>query len=272
MSPEPPTKNQESNPEISIARIGMISAVVVAVCGLLGTLATVLGTAISAYFTTQSARDPLLIPLRATQTAEARAPLPILVETAPPEPTAADPMATAVNTILVRNRLVLPVRLLSSGVLLAELPAGSDVTLMLPVYPGRLDWLVVKETTSSGRGLGDEMAGWFDSVATGQVLEIYRLAGDQEFFYPRITNNTSQDCEKTVNKGWESENATGAVVLAGGEQVGLGYFKLFTNSNVTLVCGEQEYWWGLQPQETADGSFYERVEASSGLVEFTLEP
>jgi len=59
------TENASPNPEISIAKIGLISAIVVA---LLGTL----GTVISAYFSSRAAQAPIVIPLQATQTQEAR--------------------------------------------------------------------------------------------------------------------------------------------------------------------------------------------------------
>jgi len=64
----PTRKNPEKaspNPEISIAKIGLISAIVVA---LLGTL----GTVMSAYFSSRAAQAPIVIPLQATQTQEAR--------------------------------------------------------------------------------------------------------------------------------------------------------------------------------------------------------
>ncbi len=266
MSPDPPPKPQEST-ELRVARIGLISAIVVAICGLLGTLATVLGAAVSGYFSSIAARDPVLIPIQATQTAEALAPLSL-----PTPVVSLEPPVVRAGAVLVQNRLVLPVRIVIAGVLQGEVLPESDATFTLAVSPARLDWETVKETTTSGRGLGDRMAGSLEGIAVGQIVEITRQAGDQEFFYPRITNRLDLDCEATVNKGWENENITGAVVPANSEAIGLGYFKLFTNSNVTMNCGEQEYWWGLQPQETSTDGFYEDVDPLSGLIELTLEP
>lgn len=266
MSTQPPSKPQEST-EIRVARIGLISAIAVAVCGLLGTLATVLGAAISGYFSSQAARDPILIPIQATQTAEAVGLKPVLSPDVSREPGAMQP-----GVVIVQNSLVLPVRIIIGGVLQGEVSAQSDAAFNLAVSPARLDWQVIKETTSSGRGLGDPMSGWLESVTVGEVVEITRLAGDQEFFYPRVSNHLGVECEVIVNKGWESENVTDAVVPANSDDVGLGYFKLFTNSNVSLNCDGKEYWWGLQPQETSTDGFYEDVDPDSGLLELTLDP
>jgi len=51
--------------DISIAKIGLISAITVAIIGLAS-------SALNAYFSSQAAQAPLLIPIQATQTAEAR--------------------------------------------------------------------------------------------------------------------------------------------------------------------------------------------------------
>lgn len=266
MNSKLPSKPDEST-EVRVARIGLISAIVVAVCGLLGTLATVLSTAISGYFSSQAVRDPLLIPIQATQTAEA---LGLIPSTTPA--VSQELPALQQGAVLVQNRLVLPVRVVIAGVLQGEVPAQSEATFNLAASPVRLDWEVVKETTSSGRGLGDLMSASMDGVTAGQVVEITRLAGDQEFFYPRISNRLGVECEVMVNKGWESENVTNAVVPENSDEVGLGYYKLFTNSNVTLNCAEKEYWWGLQPQESATDGFYGDVDPISGLLELSLDP
>jgi hypothetical protein len=58
-----PVKDEKE--QITIAKIGVISAVAVAIIGLIGTIA-------AAYFSSQAAQAPVLIPIQATQTAEAR--------------------------------------------------------------------------------------------------------------------------------------------------------------------------------------------------------
>ena len=269
--------NSSGKTELSIARIGLISALVVAACGLLGTLATVLGTALSSYYASQAARDPVLIPLQATQTAEARQ----ASATGPSVATEGAPMGTvgaptlppqvAPEAFLVQNRLVLPVRFFIDGAYQAEIGALSDLSVPLASGSVNLRWEVVKETTSSGRALGDEMGGDISNIAPGDIVLIDNLVGEQAYFYPRVSNNTAQECEVIVNYGWENENITGALLPAHSPPIGLGYYKLFTNSNLTLDCPQAIHWWGLRPEEVDEG-FFEDVEPGSGLIEFTLQP
>jgi len=255
--------------ELRVARIGLISAVVVATCGLAGTLLTVLGTAISGYFSTRAVQDPLLIPLRATQTAEARLDL----SSAPVAPIAewTPPSSPAPGAFVVANELNLPVRLSINGAPLENLAAGASRSISLGDASARLDWEVVKETTSSGRPIGDDMGGKMEDIHSGEIINIDNLVADQPYFYLYISNHSADDCEVTVNKGWQDENATDAVVPANSDEIGLGYYKLFEDSNVTLDCDGKESWWGLQPGESRDDSFYDLVQPPSGVIYFILE-
>ncbi len=256
-------RNSESSPEIRVARIGLISAIIVAICGLVGTLVTVLGTAISAYFSSQAAQVPVVEPIRATQTAEARLLLPGV---------SGEVTAASGNSFLLKNQLVLPVHVYLNGAYLGDLAAGTDLNYVLPGAPASLRWELAKETTKSGRAIGDDMGATIQGVAAGQVIEITNVVGDQAYFYPTISNQTGEDCEAIFNQGWESENVPDAIVPANSEGIGLGYYKLFSNSNVTLICGGVQHWWGLQPDENGDDSFFDLVEAGPGTVEFTLKP
>lgn len=62
LSPKTQAKNGDT--QVNIAKIGLISAIAVAVVGMIG-------TALSAYLSTQSVKAPILIPIQATQSAEA---------------------------------------------------------------------------------------------------------------------------------------------------------------------------------------------------------
>lgn len=266
-APSPQTDRVKT--EISVARIGLMSAVVVAACGLIGTLMTVFGTAINAYFSSQAVRAPIVIPLNATQTAEARMGKP----TAQPGtglPTAGSETQTV--SLLVDNHLVLPIRIFFDGSLQGEVAARSEGSFPLDHSDVKVEWDLVKETTAGGRKLGPDVSGSFASANPGDLLNVDNVVSEQAYFYPFITNNTEQDCEVIVNKGWKSEVITDAVVPALSKDVGLGYYKLFENSNLTLECGEKEYWWGTLPDETDPDSFLDEVEAGSGVVHFTLDP
>ena len=66
---------KESTTEISVAKIALISAITVAVIGMIG-------TAVNAYFSSQAAQAPIIIPIQATQTAEAARLIPSSATTA----------------------------------------------------------------------------------------------------------------------------------------------------------------------------------------------
>jgi len=64
---KPETDNGKT--QLSVAKIGLISALGVAIVGMVASV-------LSAYFSSQAAQAPILIPIQATQTAEARLTLP----------------------------------------------------------------------------------------------------------------------------------------------------------------------------------------------------
>ena len=70
-APEPRNSNSNRPTEISVAQIGLVGTLVVALISLIGVV-------VNAYFSNQAAQAPLLIAIHATQTAEARL-LPIQV-------------------------------------------------------------------------------------------------------------------------------------------------------------------------------------------------
>jgi hypothetical protein len=116
------------------------------------------------------------------------------------------------------------------------------------------------------------MDGIIKNVTSGDKLVIDNVINDQHYFYPIITNPGSFDCEVTINKGWENEVVTNATVPANTDKVGLGYYRLYTNSNVYLNCGGNEYWWGTLPNRGSPDSFYGVVDQQSGVIVWTLKP
>jgi hypothetical protein len=116
------------------------------------------------------------------------------------------------------------------------------------------------------------MGGTFYAVNFVDQIIIDNVVEDQPYFAPFITNPTGTDCDVTINKGWKSEFVTHAVVSAKTDNVSFGYYELYTNANVTLDCGGQIYWWGLQPDETNGTSFFGDVEKGTGIIDFTLKP
>jgi len=171
----------------------------------------------------------------------------------------------------IDNKLYLPVKIFIDNVYQNDLDSGGYRTYTLNRTPASVTWSVVKQTTVKGSPLGHDMSGTFDNVTGGDELTIDNLIDNQPYFYPIINNTTKKDCDVTINKGWNSEYVTGAVASASSDNVGFGYYKLFTNSNVTLNCAGKSYWWGIQPDDTSGTSFFDEVEKDTGVIYFTLK-
>ena len=263
---------------VQAAKIGLISALIVACCGLLGTALTVTGAALNAYLSSQAAQASVLLTIHATETAEARArmitpAIPTVGAWSTSTGTPATPTPTPGPALcLVKNQLVLPIRVYINGASRGEVAAQSEQSFPLDGEPARLVWEVVKETTVEGRPLGDEMGATIDGVGRGTVIAVSHVVGRQPYFYPIISNRTDHDCEVTINMGWQDENVTNAVVAAKQNDVGLGYFRLYGNSNVILNCGGDLHWWGVRPTEQSGTSFFNDVDPETGTISFTLEP
>jgi hypothetical protein len=205
-------------------------------------------------------------------------------ETLQPRPTATPPILTTntrlpsatpivpAQSITIDNLLNLSVKISINNVPEGDIDARTNKTFLLNDFPVTVQWSVNKWTTLKGDPLGHDMSGIFSDINSGEELTIDNDVDGQYFFYPIITNTTKTDCDVTINKGWKSEYVTNAVVPANSGGVGMGYYKLFTNSNVTLTCGTDVWWWGQQPDSPNDTSFYDDVEKDTGVISFTLKP
>ncbi len=161
-----------------------------------------------------------------------------------PQPGSAPVQSARIGLI---SKLVLPIRISVNGLYRGEVPDRSPLQLPLDSEPAHVAWEIVKETTTEGQPLGDDMGTIVSGIRRGAVITVNNVVGEQTYFYPRISNHTNRDCAVTINQGWKEENVTNVVLPAGQDDIGLGYFRLFTNSNVTLSCGDERYWWGLSP-------------------------
>jgi hypothetical protein len=183
--------------------------------------------------------------------------------------------AVASNTsasISISNKLMLPVNIYVGNSLQGVVKSNSVQAFIFDKYPVSVTWNVVKQTTVKGVPLGHDMGGTFDDVNLGDDISIDNVIADQSYFYPVIDNHTDTDCLVTINKGWQSEFITGASAPAHSDNIGFGYYELYTNSNVTLDCGGKLYWWGQQPDETNGTSFFDQVTTDTGYIDFTLNP
>lgn len=72
--------------------------------------------------------------------------------------------------------------------------------------------------------------------------------GDQRFFYLILYNDSETNCNLIVNDGLESEQKVG-IIRAGQQNVHAGYYRLFSNSNVSLHCDNTITYWGIRDGE-----------------------
>lgn len=224
---------------------------------------------------TQQSSTLAVLAAQATQVAQpAAATAAATAPAAPQVASAAQATPTAAPaggpSIMLSNKLVLPVKIYVGGVYKLDLKPGDLESIALDAVPGSVRWSVVKPTTEKGLPLGADMGGTFNNVKAGDELTIVSKVGAQPYFYPIVSNTSSKDCDVTVDNGWDSETITGLVIPARQEEVALGYYPLYSYSNVTMECGGQFYWWGLRPNAKNQTPIYYEVPKDTGLIRFTM--
>jgi len=210
-----------------------------------------------------------------------QAALPAAATAVPTAPSAGqvEPVAQAAPTagaepgpsVMVSNKLLRPVKIYVGGVYKLDLQPGGFEAVSLGTAPASVRWSVVKQTTAKGLPLGSDMGGTFNNVKAGDELAIVSKVGGQPYFYPIVSNTSSKDCVVTIDNGWTDEILTGVVIPSRQEDFALGYYPLYSYSNVTLECGGQFYWWGLRPNEKNQAPIYYEVAKDSGVIQFTMK-
>ncbi len=195
-----------------------------------------------------------------------------------PSPTAPNPApstppgsAAPGPVVMVSNRLALAVKVYLNSAYILTLEPGNLETLPLESAPADLRWSVIRPTNAKGQPLGSALGGAVRGLKGGDEIAIVNQDGEQPYFYPIVSNTSSKDCKVTIDDGWTSEMATGVAIPARQEGVVLGYYPLYSYSNVTLECGGQFYWWGLRPNEHNRTPIYYEVEKDTGIIEFTMK-
>ncbi len=181
--------------------------------------------------------------------------------------------AAAGPAVTVKNHLALAVKIYLNGAYQLNLDPGGLEAVPLPPGSSQADlrWSVVRSASAAGHPLGQELGSTVLQVKAGSELDIVSQDGAQPYFYPIVSNTSSKDCEVTIDDGWTSESATAIVIPSRQESVALGYYPLYSYSNVTLECGGQFYWWGLRPREKNQTPIYYQVPKDTGVIEFTMK-
>ena len=138
-------------------------------------------------------------------------------------------------TLTVRNLLTLPITVTVNSSQIGTVNAKStrDFTIAAPTTLS-VRWDVIRQTRSDGVPVGDFMGGTFESTVPSptQSYRVDHQVGTSFFFAPRMDNRTGTTWLMGVNMGLVSENRCNCTIAPFANNVLLGYYRLFTNTNV----------------------------------------
>ncbi len=111
-------------------------------------------------------------------------------------------------------------------------------------FPATVKWEMIRDTSAAGLLLGVKLEGVFTkAVEKNSTISIKNIWNGSSYFYPILSNDTDRPCDIAFNDGLLSQ-ANPGVLNPHRKNVTSGYYKWTSNSNVTLVCTDQKYWWG----------------------------
>lgn len=172
-------------------------------------------------------------------------------------------------TIVVNNQLIYPISISIAGQSQGTVPAQSTRQLPnVPLSTTNLSWDLVRPMLGN-TPLGEQMSGVFSFNLTGgatRTLTVDNHVGLTPYFAPLVTNLTSQALLMTVNYGLQSELRCNCVAPVGSSRVHLGYYRLFSNSNMTVFRNSSNYTGSYRYFDT----FANSVTSGSGTIEFTF--
>jgi hypothetical protein len=138
--------------------------------------------------------------------------------------------------ISVTNRLIHSVRLVANGVAFDNIPGATTRNYNVPAVSSFvLEWSLNRPTTTTGTAIGETMGGVFaaETNPTGTIqYDIDNEVGTTVYFAPLITNSAAVGLLMAVNFGFTAEVRCNCVAPAGSTRVSIGYYRLFSNTNV----------------------------------------
>jgi len=153
------------------------------------------------------------------------------------------------TTVVVTNQLATAINVYVNSSLIGSVPAGETAGQDIgEVSTLEVSWSVVKTETSDGTSIGDDMSGGFDVVSSPSGTIRYtvdHIVGNQWYFFPLITNQTNVGLLMAVNWELQAENRCNCVVPPNSERVGIGYYRLFTNTRVVAFRSSTNYSGGF---------------------------
>jgi hypothetical protein len=115
------------------------------------------------------------------------------------------------------------------------------------------------------------MSGYWSALSspTGTVnltISNYFPITNAYFFAPVITNTSGTDLEMAVNYGFANQNECNCVVSSGAGPTRIGYYKLYSNSNVAAFAASSNYTGGYR----YNSNLFPSVAQGSGQINLTF--
>jgi subtilase family serine protease len=152
--------------------------------------------------------------------------------------------AVANLTLQFTNSLIYPVTISINGSPIGTVNASSTGSFTISAPQTLAVSFVLERPTVGGVPIGDPMVGYWNTVNNpvgAYSFAVSNQIGSQQYFAPIITNTSGVPLLMAVNFGLAAENLCHCVVPVGGTNVGIGYYRLFSNSTVDAFLSTSNY-------------------------------
>jgi hypothetical protein len=160
------------------------------------------------------------------------------------------------DAVQIDNYLSLPILVTVGGQAGIEVPPSGSTSIAL-LGQNSLGWRVEQPIGPGGAPMGDDMgAAWVGLTGGSQVI-IDNHVVDSFYLAPVLTITLKTECSVVINEGLPDQNDPGLQVGPGTANLMLGYYRYWSNSNVTAHCDNgMRYRWGTDgpPIKVADHS------------------
>jgi hypothetical protein len=172
-------------------------------------------------------------------------------------------------TVVVTNQLVDVITVSVNGTPVGTVPASSTAQTTVNVTGSlTISYTLTRPTTNLGTPMGEAMSGVYPTISNPSgtyTATVNNLLGTQQYFSPLISNTGVYPILMAVNWGLVTENRCNCTISSGGSNVNIGYYRLFTNSEVRGYGNISGYGVGAYVFWNYTG-FSSLVQSGSGAV------
>jgi len=167
----------------------------------------------------------------------------------------------------IHNFLSLPINVAVNGKNVCTVGVDHEKEIPLVSIPATVEYEVIRLGSGDIKWGLKVSASWENCVRNRATLEATNVIGTSHYFYPILTNKTNLAWEVVINEGYVSEKTAG-ILLPNTAKVEFGYYGWYTNSNVSLHCGNRHRFWGIKGGQ---GNALKSIAYRSGRLPLTLE-